>query len=88
MQYGKHREEEAYNQVKKSCELVQQAQLEKQEVILLSLFQNNFICFRSMIVPLLYVLIMSCTRFRANPHSIVARMSKNSSLDAGAKSEV
>ena len=36
----------------------------------------------------LYVLIMSRKRFRVNPHSIVARMSRNSLLEAGAKSEV
>ena len=31
---------------------------------------------------------MSRTRFRVNPHSIVALMSRNSLLKAGAKSEV
>ena len=36
----------------------------------------------------LYVLVMSRTRFRVNPHSIVAWMSRNSLLEAGAKSEV
>ena len=36
----------------------------------------------------LYVLTMSCTHFRANPHSIVAWMSRNSLLETGAKSEV
>ena len=36
----------------------------------------------------LYFLIMSCTRFRVNPHSIVAWMSRNSLLEAGTKSEV
>ena len=36
----------------------------------------------------LHVLIMSCTRFRVNPHSIVAWMSRNSLLEVGAKSEV
>ena len=36
----------------------------------------------------LYVLVMSRTRFRVNPHSIVAWMSGNSLLEAGAKSEV
>ena len=35
----------------------------------------------------LYVLVMSRTRFRVNPHSIVAWMSRNSLLEAGAKSE-
>ena len=35
----------------------------------------------------LYVIIMSRTRFRVNPHSIVARMSRNSLLEAGGKSE-
>ena len=35
-----------------------------------------------------YVLIMSRTRFRVNPHSIVASMSRNSLLEAGAKSEI
>ena len=35
----------------------------------------------------LYVFIMSRTRFRVNPHSIVAWMSRNSLLEAGAKSE-
>ena len=32
-------------------------------------------------------LVMSRTRFRVNPHSIVASMSRNSLLEAGAKSE-
>ena len=36
----------------------------------------------------LYVLVMSRTRFRVNSHSIVALMSRNSLLKAGAKSEV
>ena len=36
----------------------------------------------------LYVLIMSHTHFRVNPHSIVAWMSRNSLLKTGAKSEV
>ena len=36
----------------------------------------------------LYVLIMSRTRFRVNPHSIVAWMSRNFLLEAGTKSEV
>ena len=36
----------------------------------------------------LYLLIMSRTRFRVNPLSIVAWMSRNSLLEAGAKSEV
>ena len=36
----------------------------------------------------LYVLAMSRTRLRVNPHSIVAWMSRNSLLEAGAKSEV
>ena len=35
----------------------------------------------------LYVLVMSRTRFRVNPHSIVAWISRNSLLEAGAKSE-
>ena len=35
----------------------------------------------------LYVLAMSRTRLRVNPHSIVASMSRNSLLEAGAKSE-
>ena len=35
----------------------------------------------------LYVLIMSRTHFRVNPHSIVAWMSRNSLLEAGAKSK-
>ena len=35
----------------------------------------------------LYVLVMSRTRFRVNPHSIVAWMSRISLLEAGAKSE-
>ena len=37
---------------------------------------------------LLYVLVMSHTRFRLNPHSIVAWMPRNSLLEAGANSEV
>ena len=36
----------------------------------------------------LYVLAMSRTRFRVNPHSIVAWMTRNSLLETGAKSEV
>ena len=36
----------------------------------------------------LYVLMMLCTRIRVNPHSVVAWMSRNSSLEAGAISEV
>ena len=36
----------------------------------------------------LYILIMSRTRFRVNPHSIVAWISRNSLLETGAKSEV
>ena len=39
-------------------------------------------------IPWLYVLIMSRTRFRVNPHSIVAWMSSNSLLETGAISEV
>ena len=35
----------------------------------------------------LYVLVMSRTRFRVNPHSIVAWISRNSLPEAGAKSE-
>ena len=35
----------------------------------------------------LYLLVMSRTRLRVNPHSIVAWMSRNSLLEAGAKSE-
>ena len=35
----------------------------------------------------LYVLVMSRTRFRVNPHSIVVWMSRNSLLEAGAKFE-
>ena len=35
----------------------------------------------------LYVLVMSRTCFRVNPHSIVAWISRNSLLEAGAKSE-
>ena len=36
----------------------------------------------------LYILIMSRMHFRVNPHSIVAWISRNSLLEAGAKSEV
>ena len=36
----------------------------------------------------LYVLIMSRTCFRVNPHSIVAWMSRNSLLEGGTKSEI
>ena len=36
----------------------------------------------------LYVLIMSRTRFRVNPYSIVAWISRNSLLEAGAISKV
>ena len=35
----------------------------------------------------LYVLVMSRTRLRVNPHSIVAWMSRNSLFEAGVKSE-
>ena len=41
----------------------------------------------NIIVIWLYVPVMSCTRLRVNPHSIVAWMSRNSLLEAGAKSE-
>ena len=37
---------------------------------------------------MLCVLVMSCARFRVNPHSIVAWMSRNSLLEAGTKTEV
>ena len=36
----------------------------------------------------LYVLVMSRTRFRVNPRSIVAGMIRNSLLETGVKSEV
>ena len=36
----------------------------------------------------LYVLIMSCTHFRVNPHSIVSWMLRNSLLETGIKYEV
>ena len=36
----------------------------------------------------LFVLIMSSTRFRVNPHSIFTRLLRNSLLETGAKSEV
>ena len=36
----------------------------------------------------LYVVIMSCTRFRVNPHFIVTWMSRNSLLEIGTISEV
>ena len=45
-------------------------------------------CLVSNILPRLYVLVMSCTRFRVNPHSLVAWMSRKSLLEAGAKSKV
>ena len=35
-----------------------------------------------------YVLVMSRTYFRVNPHAIVARMSRNSLLEASTKSKV
>ena len=35
-----------------------------------------------------YVIIMSGTRFRVNPHSIVAWMSRKSLLEVGAKPEI
>ena len=35
----------------------------------------------------MYVLVMSLKRFRVNPHSLVASMSRNSLLEAGTKSE-
>ena len=40
------------------------------------------------VIMQLYCLVMSLTRFRVNPHSIVSWMSRNSLLEAGAKSEV
>ena len=39
-------------------------------------------------LSVLYVLIMSRTRFRVNPYSKVSSKSRNSLLKAGAKSEV
>ena len=36
----------------------------------------------------MYILIMSRTRFRVTPHSIIARMFRNSLLETGAISEV
>ena len=38
-------------------------------------------------LELLYVFVMSHMRFRVNPHSIVAWMSRNSLLEAGTKFE-
>ena len=35
----------------------------------------------------MYALVISHTRFTVNPHSIIACMSRNSLLKAGAKSE-
>ena len=46
------------------------------------------ITFRRLLCVWLYVLIMSRRRFRANPHSIVAWMSRNSLLEASTKSKV
>ena len=40
------------------------------------------------IINWLYVLVMSRTRFRVNPHSILAWKSNNSLLETGAKPEV
>ena len=52
------------------------------------LLRIPFKCFFRAPLLWLYVLIMSRTRFRVNPHSVVAWMSRNSLLEAGAKSEV
>ena len=40
------------------------------------------------LIVCLILIIMSRTRFRVNPHSIVAYMSRNSLLEAGVKSKV
>ena len=47
------------------------------------------VCFQYLSVPCirLYVLVMSHTRFSGNPHSIVARMSRNFLLEGDAKSQ-
>ena len=52
-----------------------------------SIYLYPFLQGISLIYLRLYVLIMSHKRFRESPHSIVAWMSMNFSLEAGAKSE-
>ena len=44
--------------------------------------------FKLMLSFWLYVLVMSCMHFRADPHSVVAWMPKNILLEAGVKYEV
>ena len=52
------------------------------------LLKSINLCSANILPKWLYVLIMSRTRFRVNPHSIVAWISRNSLLETGAKSEV
>ena len=59
--------------------------------ILCSMFSKSTLLFdfiKRKRINWLNILVMSRTRFRGNPHSIVAWMSRNSLLEAGAKSEV
>ena len=60
-------------------------------ILIFCIFSLNLMC-SFVDIPNLdtwqYVLAMSRMRLRVNPHSIVAWMSRNSLLEAGAKSEV
>ena len=47
-----------------------------------------YVCNHQSLTDWLYVLVMSRARFRVIPHSVVAGMSKDSFLEAGAKSQV
>ena len=62
--------------------------LEITEVVLVNCNMSIMIINKIQESCTLYALVMSRTRFRVDPHSIVAKISKNSLLEAGTKSEV
>ena len=62
--------------------------LEITEVVLVNCNMSIMIINKIQDSCTMYVLVMSRTHFRVDPHSIVAGISKNSLLEAGTKSEV
>ena len=62
--------------------------LEITEVVLVNCNMSIMIINKIQDSCTLHVLVMSRTRYRVDPHSIVAGISKNSLLEAGTKSEV